>query len=431
MQLSPFRNQSLESCIKVGDSGRYKIDIESDKEVIFAETQKRLEDQSIEFSHKTVAIKKGRTLHVIDDYHSVLLLRATAKALNREFGIKTPNRHDIVKGVLETAFDATPSFVVRCDIASFFENVNASYILNDMKGSTKLHPHLKLILTKLEKCGLITSQKKGIPRGLGLSTSFAEMRLQSFDRDVKLIDGVYRYFRFADDILIFTTQDPQRILDEAKQLLGPELPLNDQKSGPPVALKYSPDTDKKPSKEKPSVFSYLGYKITLQNGIKARESRRIEVSVSDNKIATRKTRVILSLRNFAKDKNAKLLINRIRFLTSNYEIRKSGHSHGARKAYVRTGIYYSYQHCGSYDHNEGGPEQVKAEPTELKALDGFLNSILWGFSSEFREVLDANLDNNHKHQLQKLSFYKGFTMKMTLRFKREEVSEIRKAWRYA
>lgn len=431
MRLSPFRNQSLENCIKVGDSGRYKIDLAADKDKLFTETRERLENQTINFPHKTIEINKGRKLHIIEDYHSVLALRATAKALNREFGINTPNRHEIVKGVLETVFDSTPSHVIRCDIASFFENVNAEHILNELKGSTKLHPHLKLVLAKLEESSLITSASKGVPRGLGLSTTFAEMRLRDFDREVKLIDGVYRYFRFADDILIFTVTDPQSVLDKAKNILGPELPLNDKKSGPPIPLKSLPDTKEKPCREKPSEFSYLGYKFSCQNGIKAKKSRRVVVSVSDNKIATRKTRVILSLRAFKKDRNAALLIKRIRFLTSNYEIRKSGHSHGVRKAYVRTGIFYSYQHCGNYEHKINGPELTEAQPDELKALDGFLNSILWGKSSEFREVLDKKLRQEEIKQLKKLSFYKGFTEKITLRFKRKEVSEIRKAWRYA
>jgi hypothetical protein len=157
----------------------------------------------------------------------------------------------------------------------------------------------------------------------------------------------------------------------------------------------------------------------------------VQVSISDNKIASRKTRVILSLKSFAKDKNAKLLILRLRYLTSNFELARTGHSHAPNRKRVKTGIYYNYHFCGKYADEKAGPRLTEHEGFDLKALDGFMSSLLWGANSEFRSKIKATCSPNDLSELRKLSFYAGFKKRMTRRFTRSQVSDIRKAWQNA
>lgn len=326
-------------------------------------------------------------------------------------------------------FDSSPFHILRCDIKSFFENVDANSILDEILGSTKTHPHIKIVLEKLVTSGLLGGTLPGVPRGLGLSSTFAELALRKLDLEVPQIDGVYRYFRFADDILVFSTKEVESALTEIKKILSPSFELN-SKTGK-FFLASLPDTIEKPCKNPASTFKYLGYLFECENGIRARKSRQIRVRISPDKIAVRKTRVILSLKAFQKDKNALLLLNRIKFLTSNFDIRKTGHTHGSTQTKVKTGIYYNYQKCGRYQHGNLGPEKISAEPNELKELDGFLASLLWGGNSKFRSEIQASFTQSQLANLKALSFYKGFTKKMTVRFTRSAVSEIRKAWQYA
>ncbi|MWB79380.1 hypothetical protein GLS40_15175 [Pseudooceanicola sp. 216_PA32_1] len=430
MQISPFKRSALEACIRVGDSSRYGVDLEADKDAIFDELYQELEDRSLDFPHKEIPISRGRKLHYLQDYKSVLALRATARNLNKNYGIRPANRNAIVRGVLEALFDATPSYVVRCDIASFFECLNAEPILDELHRSTKLHPHIRVVLERLQDSGLLKAGTAGVPRGLGLSSTFAEMCLRSFDHEVRLHPKVYRYFRFADDILIFSLGEPQEILQGVEQLLRPDFQLRRDKSYP-IPLLSLPDTIENPCTEEPGSFSYLGYKFTCQHGIKTRKSRRVLVGISDNKINDRKTRVILSLKALEKNKDGPLFLNRIRILTSNYEVRKSRHTHGQRKAKVRTGIYYNYRLSGEYDHGKNGPHKKLVDPAELKELDAFLSSLLWASTSEYSSIVDKFLNADQKEELRRLSFYKGFTKKITLRLQRSTVAAARKAWRYA
>ncbi len=429
MQLSPFSRDYLRSCIRAGDSKRFGVNLALDCETLLTETREQVDSRTIVFQHREVPIPKGRKLFLIDNFHGALALRATAKSLNKQYGVSAGSRDTVVNGVLEALFDASPFHVLRCDIKSFFENVNAKMILAELLSSTKTHTHVKTVLRTLEESGLLGGALSGVPRGLGLSTTFAELALRQLDRDARQIEGVYRYFRFADDILLFSTQKVEPAFDEIQRIISPSFELNSKTE---IAnLASLPATVDNPRTEPASKFTYLGYLFECENGIRAQKSREILVKISPEKIKVRKTRVILSLKAFLKDQNAALLLNRMRFLTSNYEIRKTGHTHGPKRARVKTGIYYNYQKCGLYKHGKQGPEKVTATLNELKELDGFLASLLWGGNSQFRTSIKASLTPKQLKELKSLSFYKGFTEKMTVRFNRSSVSEIRKAWQYA
>ncbi|SNY91444.1 Reverse transcriptase (RNA-dependent DNA polymerase) [Cohaesibacter sp. ES.047] len=426
MQISPFSEKYLRSCIRVGDSRKFGVDLALDCEALLSQIREQVDDGTITFHHRSVPISKGRKLLLINNFHGALALRATARSLNKQYGVSSASRDTVVNGVLETLFDASPFYVLRCDIKSFFENVDAKAILAEILSSTKTHSHVKTVLRVLETSGLLGGTQSGIPRGLGLSTTFAELALRKFDREVMEIEGVYRYFRFADDILLFSTQKVDPALAKIKEILSPNFELNSKTED--AFLESIPDSDKNPCKKPASSFTYLGYSFECSNGIRARMSRQVLVKISKDKIKVRKTRIILSLKAFQKDKNAALLLNRVKFLTSNFEIRKTGHTHGSKKARIRTGIYFNYRKCGLYQYRRQGPENVSVAPIELKELDGFLSSLLWGGNSQFKTEIQASFTPEQLAELKNLSFYKGFTNKMTVRFKRATVSEIRKAW---
>lgn len=429
MQLSPFSERYLRGCVRAGDSKKFGVDLEADCDALLAQTYSLIDSRAIEFDYRTLPIQKGRQLYLIDNFHGALALRATASALNRQFGVNAGSRDAVVNGVLQTLFDASPFFVLRCDIKSFFENVDAKEIMNEVLNSTKTHTHVKTVLRTLEASGLMGGAVSGVPRGLGLSTTFAELALRKFDREVQEIEGVYRYFRFADDILVFSTNEVMPVLHQIKEILKPNFELNSKTSN--AVLESIAETDSKPCKKPASTFNYLGYSFECDNGIRARKSRRVLVKISEDKIKVRKTRVILSLKAFQKDKNADLLLKRIRFLTSNYEVRKTGHSHSPIRAKAKTGIYFNYHMCGLYEHGQQGPEKLPATPCELIKLDGFLASLLWGKNSSFKADIQASLSTNQLAELRRFSFCKGFTHKMTVRFNRAAVTEIRKAWLHA
>ena len=408
---------------------KFGVNVAEEMDSIVDRTMAALECDAIAFAHDTVQLRNGRSIFRLQEVEGALVLRALSKRLINQHKIKIPSRDQIVRGVIEGLLDATPYNILRCDISSFYENVDVRNLVDDITSSTRTHPSIKQVFRKLEGVGLLDLGCLGIPRGLGLSAVLAELELQKFDHEARQIQDVYRYFRFADDMLVFCTGPTSKLLTDLSRILPKNLQFNDKTV--PAEVVNIPHSDKNPCDAPASEIDYLGYKFLIANGVKHKRSRVIRVGISDNKIASRKTKVILSLKRFLKDKDAKLLVLRLKYLTSNFEISRTGHTHAPNRKKVKTGIYYNYHFCGKYIDDKSGPMLVEHDAHDLKALDGFMNSLLWGANSAFRSQIEITLSAAEKATLHQLSFYAGFKKRMTKRFTRAQVSDIRKAWQNA
>ncbi len=431
MYTHPFSKNSLKNATRAGDAGRYSIDLETELDELVSDIAQSIRDDTLNFSHKQIPVKDGRHLFQMENYKTVLSLRAAAASISKANHIRPRSRDKIVQGTLEALFDSTPSYVIRCDFSSFYENIDVGQVVEEIYTNTRTHPYIRKVLDGLKSNGIFNPDTPGIPRGLGLSAVLSEIRLKPFDEEIQKLPGVYRYFRFADDFVLFSLDNPEALTKQIKDLCGSDLKLNTRKTKT-IEIVTSPDSDKKPCKTPPVQMDFLGYRFLISQGVRNRSSRGIRVTLSDNKIAKRKTRVLLTLKDFAKSGDVDLLTNRLRLLTSNMSIRRSGHSHGSNKTRVRTGIFYNYRACGSYNYSKGRPLlDTKKTVPELGQLDGFLYSLLWRPNSEFFNAIQSGLNADQKDQLRKLAFKKGFHNKMTIRLTRDQAAKARRVWRHA
>lgn len=428
MYTSPFSINSLKSVTRAGDSGRHNINLDDDLDSIALAAQNGVNNNSVDLTHRIVTTRKGHELYLLSNYNTILILRATAKAIADQYRIRTMSRDAIVRGVLESLFDATPSYMTRCDFSSFYENLEIAPIVSEILSNTRTHPQVKSVLHELNNAGILTSATPGIPRGLGLSAILSELRLLAFDHKVRSLQGVYRYFRFADDFIIFSTNPHSEILAGIKEITGKDLCLNAKKTKE-LKIESLTDSEKNPCTIEPKDMSFLGYQFIISQGMRRGHPRQIRVTLSKDKLAKRKMRVILSLKDFIKNKNSELLLRRIQLLTGNIKIRRTGHAVGPRNAHVNTGIYYSYKACGTYRNEKNRPVKSSENSIqELKQLDGFLHSLLWRVSSEFQRDVQMVLSSEEIGKLKKYSFNKGFEKKMELRITRAQAHEARKVW---
>ncbi|MGH0004181.1 antiviral reverse transcriptase Drt3a [Pseudovibrio ascidiaceicola] len=431
MYSNPFSTNVLKSVVRAGDAGRYQIDLDTNFDEVVGNARETILSSTLDLQHQKIDIKNGRTLHLLEDYNAVLALRATARAIALAYKIRPRGRDNIVRGVLESLFDSTPSSVLRCDFSSFYENIEVGSIVDEILTNTKTHPHVREVLRKLQEAAILDSKTAGIPRGLGLSATLAELRMKQFDDAVRRLPNVYRYYRFADDFVIFSLKDTGSIVDDIKKIAGQDLKINLGKTIQ-HELFSNPDTEKKPCPTQPVEMDFLGYKFVVSTGIKTRKSRDIRVTLSNSKIGKRKSRIILALKDFKANKNQDLLMNRIQLLTSNMSIRRSGHSLGPRATRVKTGIFYNYRACGTYRYSGSRPVKLPDRGIpELKALDGFLFSLLWRPNSQFNAEILRHLSEENKGRLRKLSFHRGFEKRMTVRFTRVAAADARRIWRHA
>ena len=427
MHFSPFSPENLKSCLRAGDSGKFKVNLLEDRDTICDAASEAAKAKSLSFEYDTIELDNGRKIYALTSFHTVLCIRALSKAIKTQFKLHPPNRNYVVRSLIQSLTDAPPCFIARGDISSFYESINLDTVLKEIRNSTRTHPDINHMFELLIKNGIIQEGAPGVPRGIGLSTVLAELSLRSFDKQVSNLPDVYRYYRYADDFIVFATSKHSISKSKISDLLPDGMSLNTEKSNDNIKLTFS--TPAKETHPDPTVFEYLGYRFTAENCIETRAARTVTVTLSNNKIKKRKTRAILALRDFQRTRDVGLLINRIRYLTSNFDIKKHGQTHGRKYKKVRTGIFYNYPACGIY--RKGQRSDTCTEIRELKSLDGFLQNLFWSKNSEWSDVVKASLSDAQKRNLRQLSFNKGFSQKRLVRFTRKQVSEIGKAWKHA
>lgn len=309
-------------------------------------------------------------------------------------------------------------YIIRRDISSFYESIPTGNIRALLYRNVYIPAQVRHFIHVY--FSTLCPPNKGVPRGLGVSAIIAELAMGDVDKKIRDIDGVYKYFRYSDDILIFCYRDPIRVSKSVANAFTPiGLAFNKRKSEI-----VSVNCEKAEHKELVG-FEYLGYRFSFYNHIGDSKPRQINVSIAEKKIKRLKSRIICSFKAYAKHQNFGLLLDRLRFLSSNYFAYRSGVTTIKTSPYVRSGIYYNYTLCGTY--KASAPK--KHSCNELKALDAFFHDLLKGKNSTFSHLFSAPASAAQLAELEKVSFFKGYDKKMTVKISPDRVNLIKAAWR--
>ncbi|WP_420325231.1 antiviral reverse transcriptase Drt3a [Mameliella sp.] len=423
MSTSPYSRDALKGHFRVGDGGRWKVDLDTQLETIANSAAERAEQRPVVLGLSSRTDASGVVHRFAADIETDLILRATYRRLVKQYNILLPNRESIISGIIEAVSEGSPYAITRCDIRSFYESIDAKPIIKKIISDTRTDGSLRAVIEWLYDPGGGAVPPSVAPRGLAISTVLAELTLRNFDEYVRKMPGVHRYFRFADDMIIFHLPRYD-ILSEIQSLLS-DLGLEVNEKTTVTHVK-----SEKPSAAKPDTkedFDFLGYKFSANNSVRSFESREFNLSIAEVKLKKRQTRVYLALKSFQRHKDAPLLIDRLRYITSNHSIYRTKHSRGKPKQKVRTGIYYNYSRCGFYPASKRGRKKQDHPATELVALDGYLKTLLFGPTSEFSADILA-LAPHFLTELRKLSFAQGYRARIIRRHSRARVSEIFKVW---
>jgi len=345
----------------------------------------------------------GKKVYVIgqelpDQFYAIKKLESNLASLYR---LKPANRDEVMKQLLGMISDGFGYHVLRTDISNFFESVPHDRLLNKLKEDQLLsQKSLRLISGILFRyASLAGTPGVGLPRGLGISSYLSELYMREFDQRVKMLGDVVFYARYVDDIVVLFAPLPgadvrinrPKIRDFLSDI---SLSMNETAE----KTKESPcDSQGLPVAKGTWDFEYLGYRINFRSGT--------SVSMSRKRLARYKNRIFGCFQRYEsqKSKNSKnayrLLIKRVRFLTSNTQL-----THNKSNAYV--GIYFNNMHLTHH--------------RELIALDAILTAKVGSLSSpSLRTKLSA------------YSFVRGYSEKTFRRFhKKGEFKEIVEAWKY-
>lgn len=210
--------------------------------------------------------------------------REFSTKLRDVFGINPTTRYFAVGSLSSLLSSEKFSYIVlRGDIQHFFDNVDTNKISARIREKTILTRSEDLALKNI----LFDSTLKGLPQGNPAASMLAEIALEKFDRYVISNIRPAFYTRYVDDfILVFYddcfTNYSQIIKDNLSiELKKQNLTLSSEKF---KIIKFSKNT----------AFDFLGYHF--RNNLES----KLEITISKNKIANIKQKIVKVLKNYEK-----------------------------------------------------------------------------------------------------------------------------------
>lgn len=224
-----------------------------------------------------------REIHTYSDEQKEKYRKFSTK-LRDVFGIKPTTRYFAVGSLSSLLSNEDFSYIViRGDIKHFFDSVDTNKISARIREKTILTRSEDLALKNI----LFDSTLEGLPQGNPAASVLAEIALEKFDRYVTSNIRPAFYTRYVDDfILVFYddcfTNYSQIIKDNLSiELKKQNLTLSSEKF---KIIKFSKNT----------AFDFLGYHF--RNNLES----KLEITISKNKIANIKQKIVKVLKNYEK-----------------------------------------------------------------------------------------------------------------------------------
>jgi hypothetical protein len=338
-------------------------------------------------------IKKDKS-NLLERLTDDFILRKANKNLRRVYGVRQADRFKIIKNVQNLLSEKLSFHVCKTDIRQFYESIDSDKILKDMNDSSILSFDTKRVLEQLF-CHSILQQNNGLPRGINISATLSEYYMRSFDKNIRKIDGFFYYARYVDDIIIFSTkQITKATLKQISKLLPAGLQLNIRKTQVVEFVKGHQ-------------IHFLGYQFRKNN------DNKLETTIAPSKVKKIKERLVKAFLAFMKDRDFRLLKDRLLFLSANYPLKtpRQELSKYENTGYLHGGIAYNYSLIDDFSC--------------LRELDTFVYKII--FTTAFDKI-NRHLTPAQKSELQKYSFYTGYQRRITRWFNLSRLSEITKCW---
>ncbi|MBB5984776.1 antiviral reverse transcriptase Drt3a [Sphingobium lignivorans] len=417
MGTARFTSRSLRAEIRSTDGPDYGIEFDQPLDDYISEAEQIIAEPHSFLSNFNRFQVGPRQAVSYSNYSTVLALRILGTYLKRRYALQSDTRHTITRGIIQALSDSSEMNILRRDISSFYEHVPTEAVRDELLYRDVLPPRARRMLEAFFTAHCQDSV--GLPRGLGLSAILSEYVLRPVDQSIRLIPGVYRYHRFVDDIILFTSGDAQNISSELEKLLPSPLKLNRSKSIDISLERPSGDIDRR------EYFEYLGYRYTINLQHSREKPRKISVTIAKSKIDRIKTRLLLSAMAFSRGGRFDHFHARIRYLAGNYKFQKRRPLAGSGRSMVRSGIFYNYRYCGEYQ----GAARSTHPMSELRQLDWFLQNTVLGSRAEIGRKVLAKLNTRQLAALRKMSFAQGHSKIFATGFKSTDVKLIKQIWK--
>jgi hypothetical protein len=378
-----------------------------------------------------VPMPKGKRMFMTHSLENIMVMRKINDNIRRAYRIKQANRLDTIRQVQQALRETSPKHVIRLDIRSFYETVPRRSLIDRLRADRLVSTRTLDLLARLLR--LVGHQgAPGLPRGLQISATLAELHASKLERELRAIEGVYYVARYVDDIVVLSYVDYRTIASKIREAFTAcRLRLNtDKLEDEPVVncrcqtvcihtgarcacdpkCKCVPTLDSKHIRS----VDILGYRLAFPdvNEKKDRVENDVRVYMADRKIAKYRRRFHFAIQSYLSNGDFRLLTDRVVFLTSNHKLQstKIGGS-------LKGGVYYNFSLYDPYEDSTIFPEN------RLDFLDKVLKA---GLASAL--LIRPAPTRNDRRKLLSMSFVGGHHLRRLHSLSPKRIIEVGECW---
>lgn len=402
------RTPSKEVFIRYKKSLRFsKRKLKKEKEdallEILREIGSKIQDKNFSFNLSTGTFNSKTVYKLGNSPEEFFAIKQLQYNFRKLYQIKQANRFEIVNQLKNIFEDNFPKYIIKTDIKSFFESIPNDKIASQLQKDNLLSPKSKELIKKIIKqfeSIANPDDRKGIPRGIGISAYLAEYYMRKVDDKIKNLPDVLYYARYVDDIIIvFIPKSENNFHDffsEIQNVIEKEYSLFTNKKKTQIIIQQKNGFTEKTLEKETVIINYLGYSFILS------KDKKLQISITDDKLIKYKNKIKLSFKEYSKYKNKRKayqhLRDRLKFLTQNYRLHNN-------KSLILSGIYFSNMLC--------------SDTKFLNDLDKYMKCYLTRY---------VKIDYHNK-KLSEFSFQNGFDRIAYAKFTSNQIKNIIRIWK--
>jgi Reverse transcriptase (RNA-dependent DNA polymerase) len=350
-----------------------------------------------------------------------LVVRKLAQNIRHITDFSSPGRTNLVRNLRHFLDEGVPYRIYRLDVQQFYESFSSVHVRKSVMSLSRLSPLSKLhALTLLDHYSLLGGV--GLPRGMPLSAVLSDLMMQDFDSQVYSHPCVYFYGRYVDDIVLVTnlTENEEGQLSWLAGLLPVGLKINFKKTTVrTVDVKCKVANSSADAAIPKFTTEYLGYQFSVYDPIdkkgkkdKKSQNRVVVTEIAHSKVKKIKTRLVRIFVDFEETANAHLLIDRIKYLTSNFSVIDKNTT---KKKLA--GVYYGYP-------------SLSPDSKTLEELDQFLRNAVLSRKGRLFKKWRTLATPSLTRKVLSHSFKRGYEARQFVHFSSKRIGEIQKCWKY-
>lgn len=338
---------------------------------------------------RTVKSKPVFIPAIMEDAFAIKLLD---RFIRRIYKVRQSDRNRIVRQLITLLSDSGDYHILRFDIKDCYESIQFKHLINKFEDELILAPVCINLLNEILSDLRINHGMHGLPRGLSISPTLAELYLEKLDKKIASHPNVIYSARYVDDIIVLTPSGKENEVQTDVEALMNEMDL---------ALNNN--TDKYYSGSSNSAeFDYLGYTVKVEE--KKSKPNKVTLKISQSKLNKLKSRIVMAFCDHKNKNNISLLKRRLEYLCMLKRVRKG------KNGDLLAGLSHNYQYVTD------GFEC-------LKPLDGFL----------CQQLVDPRFGINQQEQdkIKKVSMYGNARKGNVGKFSKKKTAQIMRVWKNA